>query len=173
MKLRRVWKPVLAIAVIAWVAFGSFAAAKALMDSGTSSADPAEPGQQAPQGPPLPEHVAIGAEPTKPRFEGELLSIYLGPDLAKAPPGAVERNEQLNAEATDCLDKLVYQPVETAQRFALDFTPPPGFVLAPLSVSSSGPVTSAVAVCSESGVELGVSWNYATKFNHTRRPGEP
>src|SRR5438552_8616922 len=116
MKLRSAWKPLLAIAVLAWVAYGSFVAAKELTGGGTSSADPAEPGQQEPKGPPVPEHVAIGDEANKPRFEGEL-GIYLGPDLTKAPAGAVERNEQLRAETTNCLNKIVYEPLDAAQGF--------------------------------------------------------
>lgn len=161
--LRRVLTGVILIAILAWVGYGSFIAARELTDGGTSSADPVQPNE--PEGPPDPEHVAIGAEQYKPRFKGELLGMYLGPDLAEAPAGAVERNDLLNAEATNCLNKFTYRPVETAQRFDLDFTPPSGFTLKPIAVSPSGPVTSAVAVCSETGAEVGVSWDYGTGFN--------
>jgi hypothetical protein len=162
--LRRVLTGLILVAVLAWVAYGSFIAARELTDSGTSEADPAQPGDET-QGSPVVEHQRIADEPTKPRFKGELLGMYLGPDLGEAPPGAVERNEQFRAETTQCLSKITHRPVESAQRFDLDFTPPPGFALQPIGVSSSGPVTSAVAVCSETGSELGVSWNYGAPSN--------
>jgi hypothetical protein len=160
MKLRRAWKPLLATALTASCAFGALVAAESLFDGGTTAADPIEPISQEQQPSPVPEHRRIAEEPTKPRFEGDLLGMYLGPGLAKAPPGAVERTEQLRSETTNCAGKFVHQPVDTAQRFDLDFTPPPGFVLQPMGVSSSGPVTSAVGICSETGAELGVSWDY-------------
>jgi hypothetical protein len=143
MKLRSAWKPILAIAILAWVSYGSFVAAGELTGAGMS-ADP------------QPSTANSGQS-----FKGELLGMYLGPDLAEAPAGAVQRNEQLRAETTNCLNKLTYRPVETAERFDLDFTAPAGFVLNPLAVTD-GPIMSAVAVCSETGAELGVSWDYFT-----------
>jgi hypothetical protein len=151
------------IGVLAWVGYGSFVAARELTDGGTTSADPAEPNET--KGPPAPEHVAIGEERTKPRFEGEVLGIYLGPDLAKAPAGAVERNEQLKAGWINC-DNVTHRPVETAQTLGLEFNPPPGFELTPYQVHALG-VTSAVGICATTGEEVVAAWEYTTNFNNS------
>jgi hypothetical protein len=153
-RLAEHWPRLIAVPVLLWVGYGSYLAAEELIDGGTSSADPADPGDSKATLQPVPEHELIDAEPTKPRFQGELLGLYLGPTL---PPDLAARNSELRTETETCTE-IAYQPANTAQRFNLAFTLPQPFVL--------DAAATRVAFCETTGSELAVLWEYVAEFQH-------
>jgi len=140
----------LAIAFLAAVSSGAFVATRSIIGNSESQADP-----QVPEATPLVREDINEGE--RPRFEGELLGLFIAPSEDRVPSAYKEKHESLRGDLPPCSGSHRENSFGKAGDFHLSFELSESFV--------PDAVKSGVIVCDESGRPGSAHWEFKTAFN--------
>jgi hypothetical protein len=145
---------VLAVFVLAAVGVGSFLAVRLVTGNEASRADPGTPSE---------EHLEVApksdlGESEGPRFTGELLGMFIGPENAPVPSEFQQREDALKAERPPCRTSRLERSFDRAGPYHLAFGLPPPYRL---DAEKSG-----VIVCNDQETSGSAHWEYQATFNN-------
>jgi hypothetical protein len=154
------WTVGASLTLLALGAYSSFVLTRELTGDSESSANPAghSQGNEAQAPATSIDYEAINANERKPRFQGELLGVYIAPYGADLPADVKAKQDAIRASGAPCTASRLDPSFEKAGSFNVSFSLPDEFVF--------DPAQSGVVVCNDTN-EVGAAahWMFKTQFN--------